>query len=219
MPLILHHLLPIHWALGGAGIAAVTLTLLFVANRRLGISTSLEDLCSFVLPTPYFRRDAVLSPAASGACRSPSASCSAASCPRFSAAAGRRPGRSACSTTWSGSGRAGKLAWMFAGGLFIGFGTRLAGGCTSGHGIFGLSNFELAILHQHARFHGRRYRHHAARLPRRVRVRHVMTLLFVVLGTIFGFVLSRSGAADYNYIQSMFLFRSFSCTESSARRS
>jgi len=35
-----------------------------------------------------------------------------------------------------------------------------------------------------------------------------MTLLFVVLGTIFGFVLSRSGAADYNYIQSMFLFRS-----------
>ncbi len=36
-----------------------------------------------------------------------------------------------------------------------------------------------------------------------------MTLLFVVLGTIFGFVLSRSGAADYNFIQAMFLFRSF----------
>jgi uncharacterized membrane protein YedE/YeeE len=36
-----------------------------------------------------------------------------------------------------------------------------------------------------------------------------MMLLFVVLGTIFGFVLSRSGAADYGFIQSMFLFRSF----------
>ena len=36
-----------------------------------------------------------------------------------------------------------------------------------------------------------------------------MALLFVVLGTIFGFVLSRSGAADYNFIQSMFLFKSF----------
>ena len=36
--------------------------------------------------------------------------------------------------------------WMFVGGLFIGFGTRLAGGCTSGHGIFGLSNFELPSL-------------------------------------------------------------------------
>ena len=46
-----------------------------------------------------------------------------------------------------------------------------------------------------------------------------MTLLYVVLGTIFGFVLSRSGAADYDYIQAMFLFERFSCTASSARRS
>jgi uncharacterized membrane protein YedE/YeeE len=45
-----------------------------------------------------------------------------------------------------GFGHAGKLAWMFVGGLFIGFGTRLADGCTSGHGIFGLSNFELPSL-------------------------------------------------------------------------
>lgn len=36
-----------------------------------------------------------------------------------------------------------------------------------------------------------------------------MTILFIVLGTVFGFVLSRSGAADYDFIQSMFLFRSF----------
>ena len=36
-----------------------------------------------------------------------------------------------------------------------------------------------------------------------------MTLLYVVLGTVFGFVLSRSGAADYGFIQSMFLFESF----------
>jgi hypothetical protein len=36
-----------------------------------------------------------------------------------------------------------------------------------------------------------------------------MMLLYVALGTIFGFVLSRSGAADYNFIQAMFLFSSF----------
>ena len=36
------------------------------------------------------------------------------------------------------------MAWMFVGGAFIGFGTRLANGCTSGHGIFGMSNFELS---------------------------------------------------------------------------
>jgi len=36
-----------------------------------------------------------------------------------------------------------------------------------------------------------------------------MTLLYLALGTAFGFVLSRSGAADYGYIQAMFLFQDF----------
>jgi uncharacterized membrane protein YedE/YeeE len=33
-----------------------------------------------------------------------------------------------------------------------------------------------------------------------------MTWVYVVLGAIFGFILSRSGAADYDFIQGMFLF-------------
>jgi uncharacterized membrane protein YedE/YeeE len=36
-----------------------------------------------------------------------------------------------------------------------------------------------------------------------------MTLVYVALGTVFGFILSRSGAADYDYIQGMFLFTDF----------
>jgi hypothetical protein len=36
-----------------------------------------------------------------------------------------------------------------------------------------------------------------------------MVAAYVVLGTIFGFVLSRSGAADYDFIQGMFLFERF----------
>jgi uncharacterized membrane protein YedE/YeeE len=36
-----------------------------------------------------------------------------------------------------------------------------------------------------------------------------VTLIYVALGTIFGFVLSRSGAADYDFIQGMFLFTEF----------
>jgi len=36
-----------------------------------------------------------------------------------------------------------------------------------------------------------------------------LTLLYIALGAVFGFVLSRSGAADYGFIQSMFLFQSF----------
>jgi uncharacterized membrane protein YedE/YeeE len=33
--------------------------------------------------------------------------------------------------------------------------------------------------------------------------------VYVLLGTIFGFVLSRSGAADYGYVQAMFLLENF----------
>jgi uncharacterized protein len=36
-----------------------------------------------------------------------------------------------------------------------------------------------------------------------------LSLLYATLGALFGFVLSRSGAADYGFIQSMFLFTSF----------
>src|SRR5882672_5893215 len=139
--LILHHLTPVHWAVGGAGIAVITLALLFIANQRLGISTALEDVCSFVLPVPYFARDAVRR---ARAWRLPFIAGLVAG-GFISAAAG-----GGFTPTWDlgmfdeviGFGPAGKLAWMFAGGLFIGFGTRLAGGCTSGHGIFGMSNFE-----------------------------------------------------------------------------
>jgi uncharacterized protein len=145
MPLILQHLLPLHWAVAGAGIGLITLALLFLANRRLGISTGFEDVCSFVLPIGYFTRDAVrlargwrlpfiVGLAAGGF---------------LSAVLG-----GGWAPIWDlgifdqviGFGHAGKLAWMFVGGLFIGFGTRLADGCTSGHGIFGLSNFERPSL-------------------------------------------------------------------------
>jgi uncharacterized protein len=141
MPLILHGLPPIHWALAGLVIAAVTLTLLFVANRRLGVSSGLEDACSLVLDNPYFRRSAVTTgrpwrfPFLGGLLLGGF----------LSAALG-----GGWSPTWAlgmldtalGLSPAGKLAWMFVGGLFVGFGTRLANGCTSGHGIFGNSNFE-----------------------------------------------------------------------------
>lgn len=143
--LLLHDLPAIHWAAAGAGIAAVTLTLLFVLNRRLGISTGFEDVCSLVLKAPYFRRERLLSargwrlPFLAGLVLGGV----------ISAVLG-----GGWSPSWElgmldqrlGLGHAGKLIWMFVGGLFIGFGTRLAGGCTSGHGIFGLSNLEWPSL-------------------------------------------------------------------------
>jgi uncharacterized membrane protein YedE/YeeE len=145
MPLLLHNLTPIHWGVAGAGIAAVTLTLLLLLNRRLGISTGFEDICSLVLRAPYFQRDNLIK---SRRWRLPFvAGLFLGGVVSAALGGGWEP-------TWTlglldarlGLGHTGKLAWMFVGGLFIGFGTRLAGGCTSGHGIFGLSNLELPSL-------------------------------------------------------------------------
>jgi len=145
MPLILTHTPPLHWAIAGPGIAAVTLALLFLANRRLGISSGFEDVCSLAVAWPYFRSSAVRSgrpwrlPFIVGLMLGGflSAVLSGGWAPVWDAGMLDRA---------LALGPVAKLAWMFVGGLFIGFGTRLAGGCTSGHGIFGLSNFELSSL-------------------------------------------------------------------------
>jgi uncharacterized membrane protein YedE/YeeE len=47
------------------------------------------------------------------------------------------------------SGRAGTmrpLAWIAIAGLLVGFGTQLGSGCTSGHGVCGLSRLSLRSL-------------------------------------------------------------------------
>ncbi|MSQ42377.1 MAG: YeeE/YedE family protein [Dehalococcoidia bacterium] len=145
MPLIMNGLTPIHWAVGGAGIAAVTLTLLFVGNRRLGVSTGFEDLCALVLDQPYFRRPSLR---AGSGWRLPLLAGMVLGGVLSAVLGGGWEPTWALGTfdTMIGWGPAGKVAWMFVGGLLIGFGTRLAGGCTSGHGIFGLSNLELPSL-------------------------------------------------------------------------
>src|SRR4030095_9126641 len=61
MRLILHNLEPMHWLPAGLGIAGIMLALLFVASRRLGVSSVFEDVCSLVLRAPYFARFAVMS--------------------------------------------------------------------------------------------------------------------------------------------------------------
>jgi len=143
--LILHHIEPYHWWVAGLAIGVITLLLLWVTNQRLGISTGFENLCGLVVKAPYFRRSEI---AGSNGWRLPflgglvlggflSAALSGGWSPfwdlgMFDSVIGWGPG--------------GKLAWMFGGGLLIGFGTRMAGGCTSGHGIFGISNLERASL-------------------------------------------------------------------------
>ena len=143
--LILHHLQPLPWWLAGAAIGAITLLLLWVTNRRLGISTGFENLCALALRAPYFRRSEI---ARSQGWRLPFlGGLVLGGLLSALGGGGWRPfwDMGIFDTTF-GWGPAGKLAWMFVGGLFIGFGTRMAGGCTSGHGIFGNSNLERASI-------------------------------------------------------------------------
>jgi len=45
-----------------------------------------------------------------------------------------------------GSGAPVSLPWLVFAGLLVGFGTRLGGGCTSGHGVCGISRFSIRSL-------------------------------------------------------------------------
>jgi uncharacterized membrane protein YedE/YeeE len=149
--LILHQLEPYHWAVAGLAIGTITLLLLWVGNQRLGISTGLENLCALAINAPYLRRSEITG---SHAWRLPFLGGLVLG-GFLSAALG-----GGWAPFWDlglfdavfGWGPAGKLAWMFGGGLLIGFGTRMAGGCTSGHGIFGISNLERASFESTAAF-------------------------------------------------------------------
>jgi uncharacterized membrane protein YedE/YeeE len=143
--LILHDLTAMHWAVAGALIAGTTLTLQFVLNRSLGISTGFENLCALGTKHPYFQREGIHG---AGAWRLPFLG------GLFLGGVLSAMLGGAWQTTWDAGmmdsvlelSVGAKLLWMFAGGLCIGFGTRMAGGCTSGHGIFGVSNFEKTSL-------------------------------------------------------------------------
>jgi uncharacterized membrane protein YedE/YeeE len=133
------------WWQGGAAVGAITLLLLWLGNQRLGISTGFENLCALALRTPHLRRAEVTGsarwrlPFLAGlvlggvlAALATGSLVPSLAVPMLDARFALAPGV--------------KLAWMFAGGLLIGFGTRLSNGCTSGHGIFGLANLERGSL-------------------------------------------------------------------------
>jgi len=143
MTLILNDMTPWHWAVGGAAIGVFVVVLQFVANRSFGISTGFESLCALGSRAVYFQRKALHGPIRW----------------RLWFFMGLLLGGVLSAVTsggWSPSWELGrfdewisaspwvKTAWMVAGGFLIGFGTRLAGGCTSGHGIFGVATLQKA---------------------------------------------------------------------------
>ena len=144
-PLILNGVEPIHWLLAGAGIGLIVLILQWVANRSFGISAGLENLCglfsnlSFFHETEEGKRSTWRLPFLVGLV-------GAGALSAVMGGGWEWTGDTGMLDRVFGLSPVGKTLWMFAGGMCIGFGTRLAGGCTSGHGIFGISTFQWPSL-------------------------------------------------------------------------
>jgi len=134
-----------HWALAGVLLGIITIVLLWTTGSRLGLSTTYECVCRLFSGVPYFQRTEL---AGKGAWRLWFAlGLIASGVLSAMVSGGWHP-------TWALGpfddairlGPPGKAVWMFSGGVLIGLGTRIADGCTSGHGLFGLANFEWASL-------------------------------------------------------------------------
>jgi uncharacterized membrane protein YedE/YeeE len=166
---------PWPWYLSGAAIGLTMITLLLL-GRRFGLSTNLKALCSLggagrLTKSGYFadgwRPHAWNLVFALGAAVGGAGMALAGAKERFVAiSAGTRAhleglgisynpglmpdslfGTQAFTNPWA-------WALWIAGGFLIGFGARWAGGCTSGHGISGLSSLQKGSLLAIAGFFG-----------------------------------------------------------------
>jgi len=154
------------WYLAGPLIGLFVPVLLLVGNRTFGVSGNLRHMCAAVLPgrTDFFRYDwrrtggwnlafgagvllggalmALITPDGSRITLSPAAVTS------FEAlgirdVTGLVPREL---FSWEALLTVRGAVMMIGGGLLIGFGTAYAGGCTSGHAITGLADFQLPSL-------------------------------------------------------------------------
>lgn len=152
---------PWHWAISGVLIGLMVPALLLVGNKQFGISSSLRHLCAIVLPTksdffnynlkPHLWSFYLIAGAIIGSLLSWLAG------PTTELKLGQRtldflhdrgltlPTSLYPSDLFNLHNSSG-IVLMVIGGFLIGFGTRWANGCTSGHSIFGIANLRLASI-------------------------------------------------------------------------
>ncbi len=156
---------PWHWAIAGTLIGLTVPVLLLVGNKKFGISASLRQVCAICLPAniPLFKYDwkkenwnlvFVIGTVIGGflaaqflANPNPVeiAESTKASLEKFGITdfTQRMP-----SQIFSFENLFTLKGFFFfvVGGFLVGFGTRYAGGCTSGHSIFGLATLQMPSL-------------------------------------------------------------------------
>lgn len=156
---------PWHWSIAGILIGLTVPALLLLGNKKFGISSALRDICAACLPSniPFFTYDwkskiwnlfFVLGVALGGfiATRflsNPNSIVVAESTKVILASAGITDYSQILPVEIFTIANIFTLKGLFFfvfGGFCVGFGTRYAGGCTSGHSIFGLSNLQWPSL-------------------------------------------------------------------------
>ncbi|WP_158857027.1 YeeE/YedE family protein [Lunatibacter salilacus] len=156
---------PWPWYVAGPLIGLTVPALLILGNKSFGISSSLRHACAACIPAsiPFFTYDwkkemwnivfvlgvllggviagfLLSNPDAIVISESTQADLSALGLTDFSAL---MPSEI---FNWSNLFTLKGLFFFVIGGFLVGFGTRYAGGCTSGHAIMGLSNLQLPSL-------------------------------------------------------------------------
>lgn len=157
---------PWPWYVAGPLIGLMVPALLLVGNKMFGLSSNLRHVCAAALPAraEFFRYDwrgtggwnlafavgIVLGGAIAGRFLAGDAGVHIGAAARASLAAlgihdvqGLVP-RELFSWAALATGRG--LVMIVGGGFLVGFGTAYAGGCTSGHAISGLADFQLPSL-------------------------------------------------------------------------
>jgi uncharacterized protein len=157
---------PWPWYVAGPLIGLMVPALLLLDNRTFGISSSFQHLCAALVPgrSTYFAYDwkktgkwnlaLALGTLLGGVVtatflRNPQPIAISAATHADLAAlgisnfAGLAPAEV---FSWQSLGSKTGLLTMVGGGFLVGFGARYAGGCTSGHAIFGLSDAQLPSL-------------------------------------------------------------------------
>ncbi len=156
---------PWHWSIAGILIGLTVPILLLIGNKKFGISSSLRHICAICLPAniPFFKYEwkkevwnlffvgGVLIGGflATHFLKNPNTIVVADSTKASLAAFGITDFSELMPVQIFNIGNIFTIKGFFffvVGGFLIGFGTRYAGGCTSGHSIMGLSNLQMSSL-------------------------------------------------------------------------
>ena len=156
---------PWHWSIAGVLIGLTVPTLLILGNKMFGISSSLRHICAAVIPAniSFFKYDwkkeiwnlffvggvFIGGFVAVNFLSNPEPMQIAAETKMQLEAQGIHEFSSLMPSdlfSFASLGTLRGFVFIVLGGFLVGFGTRYAGGCTSGHAIMGLSNLQIPSL-------------------------------------------------------------------------